>query len=64
MASAGAALEQGELALSQLERDRDALSGARDRRAESEAALVERRGLLEKARQAERLQARLGRATR
>jgi AAA domain len=51
------ALEQGELALAQLERDRDALVGARDRRTESDATLAERRGLLEKARTAERLNA-------
>jgi DNA repair exonuclease SbcCD ATPase subunit len=51
------ALEQGELALAQLERDRDTLVGARDRRSEAEKALVERRALLEKARQAERLNA-------
>ncbi len=57
VASASAALEQGELALAQLERDRDTLAGARERRAEAEAALTERRSLLEKARQAERLQA-------
>jgi DNA repair exonuclease SbcCD ATPase subunit len=48
------ALDQGELALAQLERDRDALSGARDRRADADIALAERRSLLEKARQAER----------
>jgi DNA repair exonuclease SbcCD ATPase subunit len=54
---ARAALEQGELALAQLERDRDTLSTARDRRADSETALVERRSLLEKARQAERISA-------
>ncbi len=54
---AGAALDQGELALAQLERDRDTLSGARDRRAEAEATLGERRSMLEKARQAERLAA-------
>ena len=52
---AGQAVEQGELALAQLERDRDALSSARERRAEAEASLGERRGTLEKARQAERL---------
>ena len=51
------AVEQGELALDQLERDRDTLSGAHERRAETDASLVERRSLLEKARQAERLQA-------
>ena len=52
---AGAAVEQGELALVQLERDRDALAAARERRAETETSLGERRGLLDKARQAERL---------
>ena len=52
-----AAVEQGELALAQLERDRDTLSGARERRANSDAELGERRSLLEKARQAERLAA-------
>ena len=51
------ALDQGELALAQLERDRDTLSAARDRRAEAEAALAERRSLLDKARQAERISA-------
>ncbi len=53
----GAAVEQGELALAQLERDRDTLSGSRERRAASDADLAERRSLLEKARQAERLTA-------
>lgn len=57
VAQAKLALEQGELALAQLERDRDTLSGARERRADAEAALVERRGMLEKARQAERITA-------
>jgi DNA repair exonuclease SbcCD ATPase subunit len=57
LGQAAASLEQGETALGQLERDRDALSGARERRAESETALAERRSLLEKARQAERLTA-------
>ncbi len=50
-----AAVEQGELALAQLERDRDTLAQARERRADAETALAERRSLLEKARQAERL---------
>jgi uncharacterized protein YhaN len=50
-----AGLEQGELALGQLERDRDTLSGAKERRAAAEADMAERRSLLEKARQAERL---------
>jgi uncharacterized protein YhaN len=58
-----AALEQGELALAQLERDRDALSIARDRRTDSETALAERRSLLEKARQAERISAERTTAT-
>jgi hypothetical protein len=48
-------LGQGETALVQLERDRDALAAARDRRAAADVALVEGRSLLEKARQAERL---------
>ena len=51
------AVEQGDLALVQLERDRDTLSGARERRAETETSLAERRSMLEKARQAERLSA-------
>ncbi|MHB8460339.1 MAG: ATP-binding protein [Candidatus Limnocylindrales bacterium] len=50
-----ARLEQGEAALAQLERDRDVLAVARERRAAVESALVEGRSLLEKARQAERL---------
>ena len=52
-----AAVERGELALAQLERDRDALSGARERRGTTEHDLAERRSMLEKARQAERLSA-------
>jgi DNA repair exonuclease SbcCD ATPase subunit len=51
------AVERGEQALAQLERDRDALVAARDRRAEADSSLAERRALLEKARQAERLNA-------
>ena len=54
---ARAAVDQGDVALAQLERDRDALAVARERRADVEANLSERRGLLEKARQAERLTA-------
>ncbi|MBF8289332.1 MAG: 23 protein [Chloroflexi bacterium] len=50
-----AGVELGEAALAQLERDRDRLSIARERRAEADGALAERRSLLEKARQAERL---------
>jgi DNA repair exonuclease SbcCD ATPase subunit len=52
-----AKLQAGEDALATLERDRDALAVARERRAESDTALTERRALLEKARQAERLNA-------
>jgi hypothetical protein len=50
-------VEQGEAGLAELERDRDALAGARDRRAGTERILAERRSLLERARQAERLSA-------
>jgi DNA repair exonuclease SbcCD ATPase subunit len=57
VASTAASVEQGELALGQLERDRDSLSGARERRAQAETTLAERRSMLEKARQAERLEA-------
>jgi uncharacterized protein YhaN len=55
LADATASLQSGEDGLAQLERDRDALSGARERRVQSETALAERRSMLEKARQAERL---------
>ena len=48
-------LKAGEEGLARLERDRDTLSAARDRRADADRALAERRSLLEKARQAERL---------
>ncbi|MEO8437016.1 MAG: AAA family ATPase [Chloroflexota bacterium] len=58
-----AALDQGELALAQLELDREALSGARERRADAEASLRESRSMLEKARQAERLAAERDAAT-
>ena len=57
VAQARLAVDEGEIKLSQLERDRDALSGARERRAETDATLAERRSLLDKARQAERLMA-------
>ena len=57
VARAEAAVTQGEAQLAQLERDRDALVAARERRAAAEHALAERRSLLEKARQAERLTA-------
>ena len=55
VAASSASVETGEMALAQLERDRDTLSGARERRAEADASLTERRSMLEKARQAERL---------
>jgi DNA repair exonuclease SbcCD ATPase subunit len=55
LAQETAALRNGESGLAQLERDRDTLAGARDRRMESDATLMERRSLLEKARMAERL---------
>src|SRR4029079_11822018 len=48
-------VDQGELVLGQLEHDRDTLAGAKERRTSSEADLGERRAMLEKARQAERL---------
>jgi DNA repair exonuclease SbcCD ATPase subunit len=51
-----AAQRNGEAALEQLERDRDALSTARERRAGAEGDLVAKRSLLDKARAAERLQ--------
>ncbi len=54
---AGAAVQQGEAALSQLESDRDRLAVAHERRVDADAALLERRSMLEKAMQAERLQA-------
>ncbi len=57
VAQARAAVEQGEAALAQLERDRDRLVLAREQRADADTALAERRSLLEKAMQAERLMA-------
>jgi DNA repair exonuclease SbcCD ATPase subunit len=63
VAQATTALEQGEMALAQLERDRDTLAGARERRGDAETALAERRSMLEKARQAERLSAERTAAT-
>ncbi|HLX34045.1 MAG TPA: AAA family ATPase [Candidatus Limnocylindrales bacterium] len=55
LAQSAAALRNGEAALGQLEKDRDALATARDRRVTAEAALVQKRSLLDKARLAERL---------
>ena len=57
VADVTASLRSGEEALARLERDRETLSLARERRSETEKALTERRALLEKARQAERLTA-------
>jgi DNA repair exonuclease SbcCD ATPase subunit len=57
LADATASLKRGEEALEQLGKDRDILAGAREQRTESETALAERRSMLEKARQAERLTA-------
>jgi DNA repair exonuclease SbcCD ATPase subunit len=56
VAQTAAVVEKGELDLGQLERDRDTLSSARERRAEAEGALAESRAMLEKARHAERLE--------
>lgn len=55
LAQASAALRNGEAALAQLEKDRDALATARERRVQAEADVVEKRSLLDKARTAERL---------
>ena len=52
---ASAALAQGEASLERLEQDRDRLTLARERRVEADAGLVERKSMLEKALQAERL---------
>ena len=57
VAGAEARLRAGEEGLARLESDRDALSVAREARAQAETTLVERRALLEKARQAEQLRA-------
>lgn len=57
VASAGADVEQGERALTQLERDRVLLAEAVERRASAVTELQTRRAMLEKARQAERLEA-------
>lgn len=54
---AEARVRAGEEGLLRLEADRDALSVAREARAQAEATLAERRALLEKARQAEQLRA-------
>ena len=51
----GVRLQAGEDALQRLAQDRDELSAARERRADAQTAVTERRAMLEKARQAERL---------
>ncbi len=55
LATATAALRNGEAALEQLEQDRDALASAREDRSAAEARLTENRSMLDKARLAERL---------
>ncbi len=55
VARSAQAFEQGDLALGQLARDRDTMAGALERRGQAEGVLAERRSMLEKARQAERL---------
>ena len=55
LATATAALRNGEAALGQLELDRDALASAREERGTAEGALAENRSMLDKARLAERL---------
>lgn len=55
LATATAALRNGEAALGQLESDRDALAEARQARGAAEARLLEHRSMLDKARLAERL---------
>ena len=57
LATATAALRNGEAALAQLEHDRDALAQAREDRSAAEADLAEQRSMLDKARLAERLAA-------
>ena len=52
---ATSALAQGEAALERLEQDRDRLTLARERRVEADTGLAERKSMLEKALQAERL---------
>ena len=52
---AASALAQGEAALERLEQDRDRLTLARERRVEADTGLAERKSMLEKALQAERL---------
>ena len=60
---AATTVEKGESELSLLERDRDVLAEARERRRTAETAVAESRSMLEKARQAERLVAERDAAT-
>lgn len=55
LAESGVRLQAGEDLLVRLARDRETLAVARDGRSQAETALAERRSLLDKARQAERL---------
>jgi DNA repair exonuclease SbcCD ATPase subunit len=55
VADVAARLDAGEAALGRLAADRDVLGQAHERRAAAEAVVTERRSLLERARQAERL---------
>ena len=55
VARATTALAEGEAALERLEQDRDRLTQAHERRVEADVALAERKSMLEKAHQAERL---------
>jgi DNA repair exonuclease SbcCD ATPase subunit len=59
VADAERRLASGEDALARLERDREVHTAARERRADANSALVERRDQLQKAREAERLHATL-----
>ncbi|HVA88129.1 MAG TPA: AAA family ATPase [Candidatus Saccharimonadales bacterium] len=54
VARTAASVEQDDRALALLERDRDALAAARERRLAADGALAEGRSMLDKARQAER----------
>jgi uncharacterized protein YhaN len=54
VAHAQTAFTQGEQALAQMEKDREVLVHARDRRGEADRVLAERRAMLDKARAAER----------
>jgi uncharacterized protein YhaN len=63
VARTAASVEKGEADLVLLERDRDALADAQERRGEAESRLAGHRAMLEEARQAERLTAERDTAT-